>query len=94
MATSTGSFRVCVFLRGCVWYLSYQEDDQRCQLRVGPDPQLAAEINGPLEVGDPRALGFQPISGLELRRNWLEFHKPGRRSALAKNLPVTATFLS
>lgn len=93
MAVSSDSFRagrVCVFLRGCVWCLSYKEDGQRCQLRVGPDPlsakQLAAEINGPLEVGDPSALGFQPISGLELRRNWLEFHKPGRRSALAKIL--------
>ena len=90
MAARSDSFRigrVRAFLRGRVWYLSYQENGQRRQPRVGPDrqsaKQLAAEINGQLEVGAPSALGFQPISVPDLRKSWLDHHELVRRSSLA-----------
>lgn len=90
MTAPTVSFRVGrvrAFLRGRIWYLAYQENGQRRQPRVGPDRQaarqLAAEINGQLEVGAPSALGFQPISIPELRQNWLDHHELVRRSALS-----------
>ena len=90
MAARSASFRVGrvrAFLRGRVWYLSYYEQGQRRQPRVGPDRQsarqLAAEINSQLEVGAPSALGFQPISIVELQKNWLENHELVRRSALS-----------
>lgn len=90
MTARTASFRVGrvrAFLRGRVWYLAYYEFGQRRQPRVGPDrqaaKQLAAEINGQLEVGAPSALGFQPTSVDELRKNWLDHHEFVRRSSLA-----------
>lgn len=89
MTARSASFRigrVRAFLRGRVWYLAYYELGKRRQPRVGPDrqeaKQLAAEINGQLEVGAPSALGFQPISVAELRQNWLNHHELVRRSAL------------
>lgn len=79
--------RVRAYLRGRIWYLAYQENGLRRQPRVGPDrqaaKQLAAEVNGQLEVGAPSALGFQPISISELRQNWLDHHELVRRSSLA-----------
>jgi len=90
MPARSGTFRVGrvrVFLRGQIWYLAYYEQGQRHQPRVGPDrqaaKQLAAEINGQLEVGAPSALGFQPISLGDLRENWLDQHEFVRRSSLA-----------
>ncbi len=63
--------RVRAHLRGRVWYLCYHERGRRHQPRVGPDRdvvrQMAAEINAQLEVGAPSALGFEPISVLDLR---------------------------
>ena len=78
--------RVRDYLRGRVWYLCYHEHGRRHQPRVGPDRdvarQMAAEINAQLEVGAPSALGFEPISILDLRRRWLEHHEHVRRSSL------------
>ena len=63
MTSKTVSFRigrVRAYLRGNVWYLTYQEQGQRRQPRVGPDRdvarQMAAEINGQLEVGPQRPI--------------------------------------
>jgi len=78
--------RVKAYLRGRVWYLCYYEHGQRRQPRVGPDRdlarQMAAEINGQLEVGAPSALGFEPISIPDLRQRWLDHHEHVRRSSL------------
>ena len=78
--------RVCAYRRGRVWYLCYFEHGQRRQPRVGQDRdvarQMAAEVNGQLEVGAPSALGFQPISIPELRERWLDFHEHVRRSSV------------
>ena len=78
--------RVRANLRGRIWYLCYHEQGRRHQPRVGPDRdaarQMAAEINAQLEVGAPSALGFEPISILDLRRRWLEHHEHVRRSSL------------
>lgn len=89
MPPKTASFRigrVRAFLRGRNWYLAYSEHGQRRQPRVGPDRdqarQMAAEINGQLEVGAPSALGFQPISIPEVRQRWLDFHEHVRRSSV------------
>jgi hypothetical protein len=71
--------RVRAFLRGRVWYLSYSEQGRRRQPRVGRDrdeaKRLAAEINAQLEVGAPSALGFEPVSIIELRQRWLDHHE-------------------
>ena len=63
MTSKTVSFRVGrvrAYLRGNVWYLTYQEQGQRRQPRVEPDRdvarQMAAEINGQLEVGPQRPI--------------------------------------
>jgi len=85
----TASFRVGrvrVYLRGRIWYLCYHEQGRRRQPRVGPDRdearQLAAEVNAQLEVGAPSALGFEPVSFVDLRQQWLENHEHVRRSSL------------
>jgi integrase len=87
MASKSAAFRigrVRAHLRGRVWYLAYSEHGQRRQPRVGPDRdaarQMAAEINGQLEVGAPSALSFQPISIPDVRQRWLDFHEHVRRS--------------
>ena len=78
--------RVRAFRRGHVWYLGYYEHGRRRQPRVGPERelarQMAAEINGQLEVGAPSALGFQPISIPDLREHWLDYHEHVRRSSV------------
>jgi integrase len=89
MGSKTASFRVGrvrAFRRGRVWYLAYYEQGQRRQPRVGPDRdatrQMAAEINGQLEVGAPSALRFEPISIAEVRQRWLDHHEYVRRSSV------------
>ena len=89
MGSKIASFRigrVRAFQRGSVWYLIYYEHGRRHQPRVGRDRaaarQLAAEVNGQLEVGSPSSLGFQPISIIELRQRWLDQHEHVRRSSL------------
>jgi integrase len=86
-STSFRIGRVRAYLRGRVWYLCYYEDRRRHQPRVGPDldvvRQMAAEINAQLEVGAPSALWFQPVSVVELRQRWLDYHEHVRRSSVA-----------
>jgi integrase len=69
-----------------VWYLQYYEGAQRRRPRVGPDRdlarQMAAQINGQLEVGAPAALSFEPVSIPELRERWLDHHENVRRSSV------------
>ena len=59
---------------------------QRRRPRVGPDRdlarQMAAQINGQLEVGAPAALSFEPISIPDLRQRWLDHHEHVRRSSV------------
>jgi len=103
MAQNRSSFRVGrvrAFLRGQVWYLSYWEQGQRRQPRVGPQRAkaraLAAEINGQLEAGAPSALGFEAIMFAALRDRWLEHHEHVRRSSLntiGRNRSATAHLL-
>src|SRR5262249_39764752 len=54
--------------------------------RVGPDKeaarQLAAQVSAQLQLGAPAALSFEPISILELRRDWLEHHQQVLRSSV------------
>ena len=89
MRAKAKSFRVgkvAAALRGRVWYLTYFEGGQRHRPRVGSDRdqarQMAAQINGQLEVGAPAALSYEPISVPELRQRWLDHHEHVRRSAL------------
>jgi len=89
MTQKSASFRVGkvrVYRRGKVWYLSYHENGRRRRPRVGTDRdqarQLAAQINGQLEVGAPAALSFEPISIPDLRQRWLDHHEYVRRSSL------------
>ena len=89
MSPKTTSFRVGkvrAYRRGKVWYLSYYEGGRRRRPRVGPDRdlarQMAAQINGQLEVGAPAALSFEPISIADLRQRWLDHHEYVRRSAV------------
>ena len=78
--------KVLAYLRGSVWYLYYHEQGQRRRPRVGPDKdvarQMAAQINGQLEVGAPAALSFEPISLVELRDRWLARHEHVLRSSV------------
>lgn len=89
MKGKIASFRVGkvrAYRRGRVWYLHYYEAGQRRRPRVGPDRdlarQMAAQINGQLEVGAPAALSFEPISIPELRERWLDHHENVRRSSV------------
>lgn len=79
--------KVLGYLRGKVWYLYYHEQGQRRRPRVGPDAdvarQMAAQINGQLEVGAPAALSFEPISLVELRDRWLSHHEHVLRSSVS-----------
>ena len=90
MRAKAKSFRVgkvAAELRGRVWYLSYFEGGQRRRPRVGPDRdqarQMAAQINGQLELGAPAALSYEPLSVPDLRQRWLDHHEHVRRSSLA-----------
>ncbi len=89
MKGKVASFRVGkvrAYRRGRVWYLHYYEAGQRRRPRVGPDynlaRQMAAQINGQLEVGAPATLSFEPISIPELRERWLDHHENVRRSSV------------
>ncbi|CAN5496292.1 hypothetical protein BH11PLA2_BH11PLA2_03060 [soil metagenome] len=74
------------YLRGKVWYLCYHDQGQRRRPRVGTDReqarQLAAQINGQVEIGAPAALSFEQISIPQLRDRWLEHHEQVLRSAV------------
>ncbi len=74
------------YRRGLVWYLYYFEEGRRRRPRVGPSldvaRQMAAQINGQLEVGAPAALSFDPIAIPALREAWLYHHEHVRRSSL------------
>ena len=90
MRAKAKSFRVgkvAAELRGRVWYLTYFEGGRRRRPRVGPDRdqarQMAAQINGQLELGAPAALSYEPISVPNLRQRWLDHHEHVRRSSLA-----------
>ena len=68
MASRTAPFRVGhmrAHRRGRVWYLAYFEHGQHRQPRVGPERdaarQMAAEINGQLEVAASSALSLPPL---------------------------------
>src|SRR5436305_147757 len=89
MSKSNTSFRigkVQAYLRGSVWYLCYHENGARHRPRVGPDRkaarQLAAQINGQLEIGAPAALSFEPIGIADLRHCWLQHHEQVFRSSV------------
>ena len=89
MARNHSMFRVGkvrAYRRGKVWYLYYYEGGQRRRPRVGPDRdlarQMAAQINGQLEVGAPAALSFEPVSIPDLRQQWLDHHEHVRRSSV------------
>jgi integrase len=89
MKGKTASFRVGkvrAYRRAKVWYLQHYEGGQRWRPRVGPDRdlarQMAAQINGQLEVGAPAALSFEPVSIPELRERWLDHHENVRRSSV------------
>ncbi len=89
MRCTAKSFRVGkvrAYLRGQVWYLQYCEGGRRRRPRVGPDRdqarQMAAQINGQLEVGAPAALSYEPLSVPDLRQRWLDHHEHVRRSSL------------
>ena len=89
MRCKAKSFRVGkvrAYLRGRIWYLHYYEGGRRHRPRVGPDRdqarQMAAQINGQLEVGAPAALSYEPISIPDLRERWLDHHEQVRRSSL------------
>src|SRR6476659_10110813 len=85
-ATSFRVGKVSAYRRGRTWYLCYFEDGKRRRPRVGPDRdaarQLAAQINGQLEIGAPAALSFEPISVGGLRTRWLEHHEQVLRSSV------------
>ncbi len=90
MRAKAKSFRVgkvAGVLRGRVWYLIYFEGGRRRRPRVGSDRdqarQMAAQINGQLEVGAPAALSYEPISVPDLRQRWLDHHEHVRRSSVA-----------
>ena len=90
MRAKAKSFRVgkvAAVLRGRVWYLTYFEGGRRRRPRVGPDRdqarQMAAQINGQLEIGAPAALSYEPISVPDLRQRWLDHHEQVRRSSVA-----------
>lgn len=78
--------RVRVFLRGRVWYLQYHEHGKRRRPRAGSDRsaarQLAAQINGQLEMGAPSALSFEPVTIETLRERWLRQHDEVKRSSV------------
>jgi len=87
--SKANSFRVgkvSAYRRGQVWYLCYFEHGKRRRPRVGPDRnvarQLAAQINGQLEVGAPAALSFEQIGIADLRTRWLEHHEQVLRSSV------------
>jgi integrase len=89
MKGKTASFRVgkvSAFRRSKIWYLCYYEGGRRRRPRIGPDRdlarQMAAQINGQLEVGAPAALSFEPISIPDLRQRWLDHHENVRRSSI------------
>jgi integrase len=89
MARKISVFRVGkvrAYRRGKVWYLHYYEAGQRRRPRVGPDRdlarQMAAQINGQLEVGAPAALSFEPVLVPDLRQRWLDHHEHVRRSSV------------
>jgi integrase len=89
MAKKPSSFRVGkvrAFLRSRNWYLCYHDQGRRRRPRVGPEReaarQLAAQINGQLEIGAPAALSFEPISLPTLRDRWLQHHEQVLRSAV------------
>ncbi|MGO8745413.1 MAG: tyrosine-type recombinase/integrase [Thermoguttaceae bacterium] len=85
-ATSFRVGKVRAYRRSRIWYLQYCEAGQRRRPRVGPDRdlarQMAAQINGQLEVGAPAALSFEPITIPDLRERWLEHHEQVRRSSV------------
>ena len=90
MRCKAKSFRVgkvAAVLRGRVWYLTYFDGGCRHRPRVGPDRdqagQMAAQINGQLEMGAPAALSYEPISVPDPRQRWLDHHEQVRRSSLA-----------
>ena len=79
--------RVCVYLRGKVWYIRYHQHGKRYQKKTSPDKenakQIAAETNAQLECHLPTAFGFEQISLVGLRRKWLDYHEDIKRSSLA-----------
>lgn len=79
--------RVKSFLRGEVWRRRHYENGERRGPRVGREreaaKQLAAQINGQLEVGAPSALSFEPIAIAQLRERWLERREYVLRSSVA-----------
>ena len=74
------------YIRGTVWYLCYHELGRRHRPRIGSDrdaaKQMAAQINGQLEVGAPAALSFEPIGIPQLRERWLDHHEHVLRSSV------------
>jgi integrase len=78
--------KVLAYLRGQIWYLCYHEQGHRHRPRVGSNKetarQLAAQINGQLEIGAPAVLSFEPISIPDLREQWLQQHEQVLRSSL------------
>ena len=78
--------KVQAYRRGKIWYLCYHENGVRRRPRVGPDrkaaKQMAAQINGQLEVGAPAALSFEPISIAAVRDCWLQHHEQVLRSSV------------
>ena len=63
--------KVLAYLRGQIWYLCYHEHGHRHRPRVGPNKgtarQLAAQINGQLEIGAPAVLSWPLICAASCR---------------------------
>lgn len=78
---------VSVYARHGAWYVYYLEGFRQVRRRVasarGEAEAIAAQINAQLSVSAPSLFAFEPITVLELRRRFLDYHEHVLHSSLA-----------
>lgn len=78
--------RVSVYVHHGAWWLYYREHSQPVRRKVAETPeeaeQVAAQVNAQLTSARPTLLTFQPISIVELRQRFLDYHEHVLNSSL------------
>jgi integrase len=79
--------RVSYYQHHGAWWIYYRDGDRPVRRRIGDDEaaaqQMAALTNAQLTAGAPTAFSFSPISVVELRRRFLDYHEHVAGSSLA-----------
>jgi integrase len=79
--------RVSVYPHHGTWWIYYRDGGQQVRRKVAPNREeaenVAAQVNAQLAAGTPTQIAFTPITVIDLRQAFLDYHERVINSAVA-----------